>query len=252
MQRYDDYIPERTRAQLLALGVPTANQERDRLANYFPRELNMRATGLDAEDVARVLVYLIEQGLVSRPGGGSITSVKKVAPGWHFCQFYHDFEQLLEMIAPYVAEGLRNNEGCLWVMPEAVTSESARHALAHHIDDVDGRIASGQLELLSHPSWYLDESRRLKSFEQIAGALIGRQDQALSRGFKFLRAAGDTGWISGTEESREFIDYEMKVNAAIGATKVAAICTYRADVTADELIAIVTSHQDALSHASAA
>ena len=38
----------------------------------------------------------------------------------------------------------------------------------------------------------------------------------------------------------------MKVNAALGATKVAAICTYRADVTADELVAIVTAHQDAL------
>jgi hypothetical protein len=38
---------------------------------------------------------------------------------------------------------------------------------------------------------------------------------------------------------------------AFGATKVAAVCTYRADVTADELIAIVTAHQDALSTAPA-
>jgi hypothetical protein len=32
----------------------------------------------------------------------------------------------------------------------------------------------------------------------------------------------------------------MKVNAALGATQVAAVCTYRADVTADEFVAIVT------------
>src|SRR5689334_21894498 len=75
------------------------------------------------------------------------------------------------------------------------------------------------------------------------------RDRALARGFKFLRAVGDTGWISGTEQSKRFIDYEMKINAALGATKVAAVCTYRADVTADEFVAIVTAHQDALYNA---
>jgi len=67
----------------------------------------------------------------------------------------------------------------------------------------------------------------------------------LARGFNFLRAAGDTGWVSGTEQSKRFIDYEMKINTAIRATKVAAVCTYRADVSADEFVAIVTAHQDA-------
>jgi hypothetical protein len=76
--------------------------------------------------------------------------------------------------------------------------------------------------------------------------LLAKQDRALAKGFRFLRAAGDTGWVSGTEQSKEFIDYEMKVNAALGATQVAAVCTYRADVTADEFVAIVTAHQDAL------
>ncbi len=50
----------------------------------------------------------------------------------------------------------------------------------------------------------------------------------------------------GADESKNFIDYEMKVNAALGATKVAAVCTYRTGVTADELIAIITAHQDPL------
>jgi len=136
-------------------------------------------------------------------------------------------------------------------MPEAVTKEAACDALRPHVDNLDGCFASGQLEMLSHPDWYLDASGRLKSFEEIATALLGRQDQALARGFKFLRAAGDTGWVSGTEQSKAFIDYEMKVNAALGATKVAAVCTYRADVTADEFVAIVTAHQDALAKAPA-
>ena len=102
------------------------------------------------------------------------------------------------------------------------------------------------LELLPHDEWYFNRSGRLKSWEEISAALIGKQEQALARGFKSVRAAGDAGWVSSTEASREFIDYEMKVNAAIGQTKIAAICTYRAEVTADELVAIVTAHQDAI------
>jgi two-component system, LuxR family, sensor kinase FixL len=174
-----------------------------------------------------------------------------VAPGWHFCQFYRDFNQLLDIIAPYVAEGLKNGEGCLWVLPGAVTIGAACNALTRHVGDVSPYFVSGQLEMQSHPNWYLDPGWRLKSFEEISEALLVKQDRALARGFKFLRAAGDTGWVSGTEQSKNFIDYEMKVNAALGATKVAAICTYRAGVTADEFVAIVTAHQDALYQPSA-
>ncbi len=211
----------------------------------FRVTLNIGATGLNAEDLAKVLVYLAEKGVIAIPDNAA-TSVKKVAPGWHFCRFYRNFHQLLDLVAPYIAEGLKNNEGCLWVMPEAVSPAAARHALAHHVEGVDDYIGSGQLEMLSHPDWYLDQSARLKSFEKIATALLAKQDRALAKGFKFLRAAGDSGWVSGTEQSKEFIDYEMKVNAALGATKTAAICTYRADVTADELVAIITARQDAL------
>ena len=209
----------------------------------------MGATGLGAEDVAQVLVYLAEKGIISIDDRAGPTSVRKVEPGWHFCQFYRDFDQLLGMVAPYIAEGLANGEACLWVMPQAVTRKAACDALARHVEGVEAFLASGQLEMLPHPDWYLDEAGRLKSFDEISAALLGRQDRALAKGFKFLRAAGDAGWVSGTEESKCFIDYEMKVNAALGATKVAAVCTYRADVTADEFVAIVTAHQDALYNA---
>ncbi|MBV8882313.1 MAG: MEDS domain-containing protein [Planctomycetaceae bacterium] len=251
MQRKKEGIPESVRAQLFALGIPGAKHTPDAIAGLFPHEFNIGASGLDAEDLARVLVHLATHETIAVSAAGAGTSIRKVGPGWHFCQFYRDFKQLLHLVAPYIAEGLKNGEGCLWVLPEDVSSEAACDALAKSADDVDRYLATGQLELLSHPNWYLDRSGGLKSFEEIGGALLAKQDQALSRGFKFLRAAGDTGWISGTEQSKDFIDYEMKVNKAIGATKIAAVCTYRTDVTADELVSIVTAHQDALCKAPA-
>ncbi len=246
MHQHEHHLSERVRAQLLALGIPGAKHSSHELAGYFPSEFNISATGMNDEDVAKVLIYLVGKKIISVPETNGPTTVRKVEPGWHFCQFYRDFDQLLDMIAPYVAEGLKSNEGCLWVMPQAVTGQAACDALARHIDGVDDYFGSGQLEMLTHPEWYLDTSGRLKSFEKISEALLDRQDRALAKGFKFLRAAGDTGWVSGTEQSKNFIDYEMKINEALGATKVAAVCTYRADVTADEFVAIVTAHQDAL------
>jgi two-component system sensor kinase FixL len=216
------------------------------LAGLFPSDFNISATELSAEDLARVLVYLIGEKIISVADTGSPAAVRQVEPGWHSCHFYRDFNQLLDIIAPYVAEGLNNREACLWVIPEAVPQEAVFEALARCSVDVDACLASAQLEMLSLPNWYLGPTGRLKSFEEISNALLAKQDRALARGFRFLRAAGDTGWISGTEQSKAFIDYEMKVNEALRATKVAAVCTYRADVTADELIAIVTAHQDAM------
>lgn len=245
MKRDEDHLSERVKARLLAAGVPSAKHDAASLTGLFPAEFNIGATELGAKEIAKVLLYLIEKNIISVPETGPPV-LRKVVPGWHFCQFYRDFDQLLDMVAPYLAEGLKNDEGCLWVMPEAVTRKAACAAIGKHIDDIDDYVAGGQLELLSHRDWYLNSSGRLKSFEEIGAALFDRQDRALAKGYKFLRAAGDAGWVSGTEQSKDFIDYEMKVNAAIGATKVAAACTYRADVTADELVAIVRAHQDAL------
>ena len=248
MEHPNAIIPNAVRAQLLAAGVPAWKHTQDGLLALFPRELNVAATDLDAKDLAEVLVYLDSRGLV-RLSEAAPASIKNVGPGWHFCQFYRDTPQLLDMIAPYVAEGLKNNEGCFWVLPSSTTTDAACDAIARSLPDVNAYLANGRLELGFHSDWYLDQSGRMKAFEEIAGALLQKQDRALSKGLRFLRAAGDTGWVSCSEQSKHFIDYEMKVNEVLGSTKVAAVCTFRADVTADELVEIVTAHQNALHYA---
>lgn len=80
--------------------------------------------------------------------------------------------------------------------------KTACDALAPFPKNIDSYLASGQLELLSHPSWYLESMGRLKSFDEISGALLHKQDQALAKGFKFLRAAGDAGGFGNRAEQR--------------------------------------------------
>lgn len=249
MQQNSELIPSRLRAQLLAAGIPAWKHNHEGLLRLFPRSFNVDAIGLDTHDLAEVLIHLVTRGIVAISETGTLTSVKKVEPGWHFCQFYRDDAQLLTMVAPYIAEGLKSGEGCFWVLPSSTTTDAACDALAASIDDVEHYLADGRLELGIHRDWYLDSSSKMKSFEEIATALLAKQDKALSKGLKFLRAAGDAGWVSGTEQSKAFIDYENKVNAALGSTKVAAVCTFRAGVSADELVEIVAAHQNALQSA---
>jgi hypothetical protein len=246
MTQKNDIIPAQVRADLLAMGIPPTEHTVDGLAGLFPDEFNIAHIGLNAGDIANVLVDFVQRGLISLPKAGAGTAVRKVTPGWHFCRFYRDQEQLLDIVAPYIAEGLHRGEACFWITPESVSAEKACEAVGRHIGDTGEYLASGQLELMQHPDWYLDAEGNFKSFEELSAGLLGRQDRALDNGFAFLRAAGDAGWVSGTEESREFIDYEMKINGAIRSTQVAAMCTYRAGVTADELVSIVAAHQDAL------
>lgn len=224
--------------------MPTAKQGSESLAGLFPREFNIHALELSSEDLARVLIHFVDQGIIALPRRKMPICARKVGPGWHACHFYHDFDELLRIIAPCIAAGLKNGEAGFWVLPAAVPLKTANAALARTVEDVDGYLASGQLELQSHPDWYLDAAGRFKTFEEIGAALIAKQQRALARGFKLLRAAGDAGWVSCSEQSKDFIDYENKVNAALQATQVAAVCTYRMDVTADEPIAIVNAHQD--------
>jgi hypothetical protein len=49
---------------------------------------------------------------------------------------------------------------------------------------MDGYLASGQLEMLTTPNWYLDPAGPLNSLEEIAAALPAKQDRALAKGSK--------------------------------------------------------------------
>jgi hypothetical protein len=249
MKQKSGFIPAPIRAQLLAAGVPAWKHTHEGLLGLFPPAFNVGAIGLDSHDLAEVLLHLVTRRLLAISEAGTLTSIKNVQPGWHFCQFYRDDTQLLDMVAPYIADGLKGGEGCFWVLPTSTTKDAACDALARSVHDVQAYLADGRLELGFHRDWYLDASSRMKSFEEISTALVVKQDQALSKGLKFLRAAGDAGWVSGAEQSKDFIDYEMKVNAALGSTKIAAVCTFRAAASVGELVDIVAAHQNALHHA---
>ena len=102
-------------------------------------------------------------------------------------------------------------------------------ALAHEALDRAGCDAAryvrrGQLQLVPHDEWYLengrfDKARTLAKWE-------GPLRRAESDGYAGLRITGDPAWLNSDEERRAFMDYEREATDLLAQGRVVALCTY--------------------------
>lgn len=173
-----------------------------------------------------------------------IALVGDVPWGTHLCQFYETKEDLIDVLVPYFAEGLRNNEFCTWVTSQPLEVEEAKQALRKVIPELDQYIQKGQIEILPYTEWYLlggafDADRVLQGW-------VEKERVALSRGFDGLRLTGNTFWLE-KNGWKAFTDYEAEVNKAIGRCRMIAVCTYSlSKCNANEIIDVIKNHQFAL------
>ena len=164
--------------------------------------------------------------------------------GTHFCQFYQTKEDLIDILAPYFKAGLEDNEYCMWVTSEPLTSQEAKRALEAKVKNFDEYIKKGQIEIIDYDQWYT-KSGHFESDKVLQG-WVDKEREALGRGFDGLRLSGNTFWL---EEScwRDFTNYEETVNKVINKYRVLAICAYCLDkCTGSEIIDVVGNHQFAL------
>ena len=76
--------------------------------------------------------------------------------GTHLCQFYHQHDDLVESVVPYLAAGLDQNEACLWILDEIMDIGKARELLAQRIRGYDKFARRGQIRVVSAQEWYFD------------------------------------------------------------------------------------------------
>ncbi|HMA54359.1 MAG TPA: MEDS domain-containing protein, partial [Acidobacteriota bacterium] len=164
--------------------------------------------------------------------------------GTHFCQFYRTAQDLLDILVPYFAAGLRANEFCMWITSEPLGCEAAAKALAKAVPDLESYLRKGQIEILPHTDWYLrggtfDSSRVLADW-------VSKLEAARAKGFDGLRLTGNTFWLE-KEDWRAFADYEAAVDSVIGRYRMLAVCTYSLDrCGANEVLDVVRNHRFAL------
>jgi hypothetical protein len=101
--------------QELAL-MPRSAQLRERIAKIEQgRQAEARLVGeIDLQSLARIRVPAQEND--ARHTG--ITVIGDVPWGTHFCQFYQDKQDLIDILVPYFKAGLENNEFCIWITSE--------------------------------------------------------------------------------------------------------------------------------------
>lgn len=165
--------------------------------------------------------------------------------GTHFCQFYKTRQDMIDIVVPYFGAGLENNELCIWVTSDFLSTEDALGALARGIPNFADYRARKQMELFPYTDWYLkggsfDLARTLKMW-------TAKHDEALARGFAGLRVSGNPYWIDNKKDWDDFAAYEAEINNVIGGMKLLVLCTYSLEKCGVvEILDVVKNHEFAL------
>jgi len=164
--------------------------------------------------------------------------------GTHFCQFYEGRQDLIDILVPYLRQGLVDNEFCMWITSEPLQVEEATAALRAAEPNLDDYLDRGQIEILDYTEWY----KRAGKFnaEQVLQGWVDKLDSALGRGFAGLRLTGNTFWLE-KQDWADFTAYEEAINRIIGRYRMLAICTYALErCDAIQVMDVVSNHQFAL------
>lgn len=164
--------------------------------------------------------------------------------GTHLCQFYETKEDLIDILVPFFAEGLRNNEFCIWVTSPPLEMEEAIAALQEAIPDLEKYMTKGQIEIIPYNAWYLfgDEF----NLESVLQKWVDKEKGAIERGFEGLRATGNTFWLD-RKLWDNFVEYEARINDVIHNYRMIAICTYfLGKCTASDVVEVMKNHVSTL------
>jgi hypothetical protein len=144
--------------------------------------------------------------------------------GDHTCVFYWDLEGLLEVLTPYIAEGLRSNERCFCAQrPE--TLAALRNDLRYIGVDVEDEQRRGALELHAPDEVYFREQRF--DPDSLLQILENSIYDAEKRGFSGFRTAGELSWaVEGRDECDRLIEYEHSVQKLYPGKPVMGLCLY--------------------------
>jgi PAS domain S-box-containing protein len=164
--------------------------------------------------------------------------------GTHFCQFYQDKQDLLDLLVPYFTAGLEHNEFCMWVTSEPLLAEEATAAMRAAVPNFDDCLQRDQIRILDYREWYLqngtfDAARVLQGW-------VEELDAARARGLEGLRLTGNTFWLEQATW-RDFTEYEAAVDSVIHQYSMLAMCTYSlARCGAAEIMDVMSNHAFAL------
>lgn len=146
--------------------------------------------------------------------------------GDHICWTYGSDEEHREILTRYLKEGLGRNERVLY-LARRFTADKVMGYLQEAGVAAEEFLRSGQLVFLDAEAAYLDKDgfqpeRMGEAFRQAA-------TQAVTDGYRGLRAASETEWLIPQFVSpASFVEYELWVDHIVGSLPQIGLCGYDA------------------------
>ena len=145
--------------------------------------------------------------------------------GDHICAFFDDHAQQMEIMIPFMGQGLRAGQRCVWVGPEP-SCRRLREFLTKAGGDLPTLEVSGQLVILSEVEFYLRDGVFEPQRTLELGWRLLQDGQA--QGYDTMRIATDLPWEAPTSIDPEVWEiYEEQVTRALAGAPVVAICQYQ-------------------------
>jgi len=154
-----------------------------------------------------------------------ISFVKKMKPSQHVILLYETVDAKFKVLLTYLKFGLQNGEAVVYVCSES-SVEEVTAAMTQIGIDVAKHQKSGALKVLDYTQHYIiDGQFQIETTEQLWRKYL---DEAVSRGFRGLRVAGEAACFFKHNLVKELVDYERYLHKNPSVPMI-AICAFRAE-----------------------
>jgi hypothetical protein len=160
--------------------------------------------------------------------------------GDHTCVFYKSEDYLLEVLTPYVADGLRRHERCFCVQSPEVLKRLEMD-LAFLGVSVERERERGALDFYTPTQVYL----RNGAFEPeiLMDMLIRSVEDSVKRGFNGFRSAGELSWVmEGAHDCSQLLGYEAMVQNSYPGKPAIGMCQYPIHLFPDDVLQKTLDH----------
>jgi hypothetical protein len=164
----------------------------------------------------------------------------------HFCAFFHNKEEELRTLLPFILEGLGAGEKAIHVVNGKAREEQRRSLSAAGID-VAAVEQSGQLEVVAWPDSHLldggefDPERALEMIERLLGT-------AREQGYRRTRGIGYMNWaLQNQIRAGALMAYEARLNTILTRYDDPIICSYDLALSSGAIVLdVMRTHPAAL------
>jgi hypothetical protein len=144
--------------------------------------------------------------------------------GDHVSSIYQNKEQQFLLIIPFMVEGLKSNQKCVYVFNDNTKEEVIKEFKKAGFE-LEEYLKSGQFELINSKDVYLKDG--IFETDKMLATVEALEKKSFEDGYWGLRGSGEMGKsIDENVSETDLIDYESKLNEFLVGRKIALICQY--------------------------